>query len=411
MQGGAEGKVAGARVAPARAPKEPGFRLGRVRGIEIRIDWSLAVIFWLIAFNLGAGLFPALHPDWGPALVWVLAILAATLFFGSVLAHELAHALMGQRHGVPIEGITLFIFGGVSRLGGEPRSARAEFYMAIVGPITSLLIGIAAVALGGWMGGLWADPEADMQTLLRRLGPTATILLWLGPINILLAVFNMLPGFPLDGGRVLRAIIWRITGDVQRATKWASGVGRGIALSLVFLGMLMIFGRRVPVLGGGLVQGLWLIFIGWFLNNAAVQSYQQTVMREMLRDVRVARLMRQDAAFVPPEMRASVLAEELLTSGDQRCFPVVASERLVGLVCLADLRKVPREAWPWTPVRDIMTPLEALSVVSPNEEVVEALRKLAARDVDQVPVVEQGRVLGILRRADVLRWIELRARA
>jgi len=369
-----------------------GFRLGRVAGVEVTVDWSLAVIFVLVATNLGAGLLPLRHPDWSPVVRWGVAVIAAVLFFGSVLVHELAHAVVARRHGVPVEGITLFVFGGVSRIGVEPPSPTAELLIAGVGPLASLGIGIVATLLGGW---------------IARGTPIATLLLWLGPINVLLALFNMLPGFPLDGGRVLRALLWRATGDLQRATRGAAAVGRGIALALVFLGIWMAFGHRVPFLGAGLVSGLWLVFIGWFLHNAAVASQQQVVARQLLRGLPVARLMRPFAPSLSPGLRVSALADLFLDAGDRRCFTVADGDRLVGLVCLADLRKVPRAAWSEHTVAEIMTPAQELASVRPAEEVADALRKLASRDVDQLPVVEDGHLRGILRRADVLRWLEL----
>jgi Zn-dependent protease/CBS domain-containing protein len=389
---------------------EPGFHLGRVFGIDIRIDWSLALIFMLIAVNLGVGLFPAQHPAWPPLLIWGLALLAAALFFLSVLAHELAHGIVGRRLGVPIEGITLFMFGGVARMRGEPRSPRAEFLMAVVGPLTSLVIGVGAIALGLVLAPGRLD-EVAAGVFVRGLNPVATMLLWLGPINVLLAVFNLLPGFPLDGGRVLRAILWRLTGDLHKATAWASGVGRAIALGLVFLGILMMFGRRIPVLGQGFGQGLWLMLIGWFLHTAALQSYAQLRVREALRDMTVTRLMRRDLAPIGPIAPLSDLADRFLASGDERCLPVSDGDKLVGIVCVGDLRKVPRPEWPSRPVRDVMTPIDRVTTLSPDEDLAEAIPKLAQGELDQLPVVRGGRVEGILRRSDVMRWMEVFARA
>ncbi len=400
------GQVKETRSPRGDARRVAGFRLGALRGIEIRVDASLLFAVLLVVWNLGVGLFPAQHPDWGPRMVWSVAILAAIVFFASVLAHELAHALVGRRLGVPIEGITLFLFGGIARLGGEPRSARAELLMTIVGPLTSLAIGLGATALGVWA----ADPGQDGEgaaAMFRAAGPIATLLLWLGPVNVFLAIFNLLPGFPLDGGRVLRAALWHATGSFDRATRWAAGIGRGVALVFVFAGMSMLFGHRLPVVGGGAVQGLWLLFIGWFLYTAAVQSYEQTLVRVSLGGVDVARLMRRDVVTVPPDLPHGALAERFLAAGEARCLPVARGETLLGLVCLPDLKRVPRAEWSLRRVGDIMTPAAALATVSPGEPVAEAQRLLAARDVDQVPVVEEGRLRGMLRRADVLRFIEL----
>lgn len=390
----------------ARADRQPGFRLGSIAGIEIRIDWSLAFIFFLIAFNLGAGVFPAWHPDWSLAVIWVTAFAAAILFFASVLAHELAHALVGRRHGVPVDGITLFIFGGIARLRGEPSSARAELFMAIVGPLTSIGLGVAFTLLGLFIA-RGSGPELPPPEMMRQLGPFTTLLLWLGPINVLLGVFNMLPGFPLDGGRVLRSALWGMTGDREKATRWAANVGRVLALGLVFLGALMIFGARVPLLGGGFVQGLWLVFIGWFLNSIAARSYQQAVIDELFRGVSVSRVMRASAPAVAGDTPLAALADRFLEASGERCLPVTDGERLLGVVCMGDLAKAPRTSWGVRTAREVMTPVGALTVVSPTDDAAEALRKIGLQDIDQLPVVENGRVRGLVRRADLLRWLEL----
>jgi Zn-dependent protease len=404
------GRAPAGRAEPrSLAAPQPGLRLGRIAGVEVRIDWSLAIIFWLIVFNLGAGLFPARHPTWSPALSWSVAIVAAVLFFLSILAHEMAHALVGRSHGVSVAGITLFLFGGVARLSGEPKSARSEFLIAVVGPVTSFVI--AALSIGG--AAALAHAGLAHVPALSALGPAATVLLWLGTTNVMLGAFNLLPGFPLDGGRVLRAALWKITGDVGRATRGATAVGRFIAWLLIFAGVTMAFGTRLPVLGGGLAQGLWLVLIGWFLNNAARSSRQQQAVTEVisgaLGDVPVANLMRTRGTAVDAGLPVGALVERFFMPGDQRCFPVLEDGGFAGLVCLADLRKIPRDSWNTTPVREIMTPAEALAATRPDERVVDALGRLATRDVDQLPVIDQGQLVGMIRRADVLRWIELHA--
>jgi Zn-dependent protease/CBS domain-containing protein len=404
------GRAPARRAEPGSlAAPQPGFRLGRVAGVEVRVDWSLAIIFWLIVVNLGAGLFPARHPTWSPALSWSVAVVAAVLFFLSILAHEMAHALVGRARGVPVDGITLFLFGGVARLGGEPKSAGSEFLIAVVGPLTSFVIAALSIAGAAALGhaGLAHAPA------LSALGPAATVLLWLGTTNVMLGAFNLLPGFPLDGGRVLRAVLWKITGDVGRATRGATAVGQVIAGLLIFAGVTMAFGTRVPFLGSGLAQGLWLVLIGWFLNNAARATRQQQAVSEIvsgaLGDVPVANLMRTRGTAVDAELPIGALVERFFMPGDQRCFPVLNQGDFAGLVCLADLRKIPRESWSTTPVRDIMTPADALAATRPDERAADALGRLASRDVDQLPVIDQGQLVGMIRRADLLRWIELHA--
>lgn len=376
-------------------------------GIEIRLDWSLIIIFWLIAVNLGAGLFPARHPDWSPALSWTMAVIAAVLFLLSVLAHELAHALVGRAYGVPVERITLFVFGGVAQITREPPSPRAELLMAAVGPLTSIVIGVAATVLGALMAGRIPEMAADPMAALRWLGPGTTLLLWLGPVNILLGVFNLVPGFPLDGGRVLRAILWGVTHSFVRATRLAAGLGRLFGGLLIAAGVAMMLGAHVPWLGSGLVQGLWLAFIGWFLSNAAAMSYRQVLTQESLAGVRVDQVMRPAPGPVPADLSVRVLVDQHLMQTDHQAFPVARGDELIGLVSVADVRVLPRERWESTAVEEIMTPAGELETARPDESTAEVLDRLRGRGVEQLPVVDAGRLTGMVRRIDIVRWLEL----
>jgi Zn-dependent protease/CBS domain-containing protein len=390
---------------------QPGLKIARIFGIEVRLDWGLAVIFVLVAANLGAGVFPAQHPQWGTGFRWATAIVAATLFLASVLAHELAHAVVGRRFGLPVERITLFLFGGRTEMHSEPKSPKAELAIAAVGPLTSLLIGICALLAARLLAPLpWPRSPNEALTYLRAMGPGATLLFWLVPFNVLLAVFNLLPGFPLDGGRVLRSLLWGATGDLERATRWASAVGRGLAMLLMFAGILMLFGWSFPLLGRGFGQGLWLLLIGWFLNSAALHSYQAVVVRGLFEGLPVSRLMRTQFGGATVSTNASLeqLADNFLNAPSERCLPVVEAGHFVGLVCLTDLGKVARSEWAQRRVGEIMTPFQELEVTTPAEDVVDAMGKLVRDDVDQLPVVDQGRVRGFLRRADIMRWLELR---
>jgi Zn-dependent protease len=342
-------------------------RFGRVAGIELIADWSLIIIFVLVLANLGLGVIPAWHPDWSPLLVWGVALGAAVLFFASVLAHELSHALVGRAQGIPVRRITLFLFGGMAHTEREPPSPRAELTMAAAGPITSIAIGIAASAGAAALMDESLATTSDPLRAVAGLGPIGTLLLWLGPINLLLGVFNLVPGFPLDGGRVLRAILWAATKDLEKATRWASWGGQLVGGLLIALGVSSLF-------SGGLGQGLWLMLIGWFLLNAARASYQQTVIERALSDTRVAELMRRTIASVPPELPVSTLVSEHVMGTDQQCFPVVIEGHLEGLVCLQDVRRVPRDAWETTSVRDVMTPAGALETVAADQPATDALR-------------------------------------
>jgi CBS domain-containing protein len=225
---------------------------------------------------------------------------------------------------------------------------------------------------------------------------------------LILGIFNLVPAFPLDGGRLLRALLWAITGNLLKATRWAAGAGRGFAWLLMGLGVAMALGLRVPVFGTGFVSGIWLILIGWFLSNAAQMSYQQVLHRDVLRGVPVTRLMYARVDRVPPELSVQALVEEGILHSDQRAFPVVENERLVGLVCLDDVRRVPREHWADRTVREVMTPADRLATVGPEDDALHALKVLSEREVNQVPVVvEDGRVVGVVRRQDIVKWLTL----
>lgn len=384
-----------------------GIHIGRIYGIDIYVDWSWIFIFLLVMWNLAVGVFPEIHPQWGPALIWGTALVASLLFFASVLAHELAHSIVARANGIPVRNITLFLFGGVSNIQREPTSPAAEFVIAIVGPLTSLVLGIVFLLLSGAVAAGFDLVAGNPLPALARLDPLSTLLLWLGPVNILLAIFNLIPGFPLDGGRVLRSILWGINGNLRRATQWASWVGQAIAWLFIITGISMIFGLQVPFFGTGFIGGLWLAFIGWFLNNAAAQSYRQVVVEDLLGGVPVAQLMRTNAPTVASNIPVSSLVHDHIMGTDERAFPVVDSDRLVGLVCVEDVRKVPRESWESTTVSQIMTPANQLVVATPREDASAALNDLASRDVNQLPVVENGQLVGILRRRDIMRWLQL----
>jgi Zn-dependent protease len=388
-----------------------GIRVGRLAGIDVHLDWSLLIIFFLIAFSLGTALFPSWHPEWSAARSWATALAAALLFFVSVLLHELSHAVVGRRHGIGVNRITLFVFGGMAHMENEPRYWSGELWMAIVGPIASLVIGLSCTFLAFYMMGMEnIDPDNIEQTL-ASLGPVATLLLWLGQINILLALFNLVPGFPLDGGRILRAALWGITGNLQKATRWASGAGQAFAWVLIAAGVAMMLGYRVPVFGTGFVGGVWISLIGWFLNNAAIASYRQLLFTHSLEKVPVARLMQTRFSGTPSDLPVDRFVEEYFLHDDQRGFPVIDGERLVGMVCLEDIRKLERNAWPARRVRDIMTPAGALIQIGPQDDVSKALSLLGEGKVNQIPVVDKGKVLGLIRREDILKWLSLNENA
>jgi len=383
-----------------------GFRIGRIFGINIRIDWSWLVIFALITWNLGAT-FGETHTDWSTTLRWGMAVLAALLFFVSVLAHELAHSLVAQARGVPVRSITLHLFGGVSNIQREPDSPQGEFVMAILGPITSLVIGGVLLWIVGLSAGLAGNGSLNIERMLTQMSPLMTIFSWLGSVNVMVGLFNLIPGFPLDGGRVVRSILWAVTDNLRRATRWASWLGQGIAWMMIIAGITMVFGARIPVLGTGLGNGLWLSFIGWFLHTASVQSYRQVVIQDILEGVPVERMMRTDPPTCSPDCTVSNLVHEHIMKSDDQSFPVVDNGRFVGLVTLDDVRSVSRDEWETTSVRQIMTPSDQLIQVTLQEDAADALGKLARADVRQLPVVDNGSLAGLLRRRDIVKWLQL----
>lgn len=384
-----------------------GLRLGRVAGVEVRLDWSLLIVFTLIAMALAGGLLPRWHPDWGQTKVLATAIVAAMLFLASILLHELAHAVVGRRLGVEIRRITLFVFGGMAHMEGEPRTWGAELGMAIAGPLASLGLGLLCLILAQLIAGPIAlDPDDPAQGL-AQVGPVATLLLWLGPVNIILGLFNLVPGFPLDGGRVLRALLWGLTGDLTRSTLLAATVGQAFSWLLIGLGFAMMLGLRVPVFGSGALGGLWLALIGWFLGNAARQSWQGRLIEDRLGALPVGRVMHHDFRAVEPDLRVLDLVDQGFLALSYRAYPVVANGELRGLVSLEDVRRLGRDQWAETRVADIMTPLARLHALGPADSASRALKLLAEQGVNQLPVVDGGRILGLVTREDILKWMAL----
>lgn len=390
-----------------------GFLVGRLYGISIRIDWSWTFILLLITWNLSTS-FGQTQPGWSNVMRWSISLLAALLFFASVLAHELAHSLVARSQGLPVRNITLFLFGGVSNIQREPSSPKDEFWMAIAGPLTSLILGVALLLLGAGSQVAVHGFSITPAQIFSNNSPVSAILIWLGSVNIILGVFNLVPGFPLDGGRVLRSILWGITHNLRTATRWAAGVGQVVAWALIVAGVTMAFGFYIPFLGTGLVNGLWLAFIGWFLNSASKQSYQQAEIQDILEGVPVASIMRNKPPTVDPDCMVADLVHDHMMGTDDLAFPVLDGEHLVGIVTLDDVRKVHRDDWPTTPVSSIMTHAADLVTAAPEDEASAAMEKLIERDVRQLPVVRPGayggELLGLLRRQDIMRWLQLHSR-
>jgi len=366
---------------------EARVELGRIWGIPIGLHPSWFLIFGLLTWSLAMGYFPEESPALSPAAHLLLGGLTSLLFFGSVLAHELGHSLIALRNSIPVRRITLFIFGGVAQIEKEPSSPGVEFRIAIAGPLASLALAI-----------LFETVYLLDQSIPYLAAPS----IYLARINFLLAAFNMIPGFPLDGGRVLRALVWRFTGSFHRATKAASSTGQLVALGFVGVGVYTIF-------NGGLFNGLWLAFIGWFLQNAAASSLAASNMQQSLRGITVGQVMSRECARVPSLLPLSQLVAERVLNGAQRCFFVFDNGHLRGLLTLREITAVPQRKWGFTTAEQIMVPLERLTRVGPDTDLMEALQMMDSANVNQVPVVDEGDVVGTLSREQVLHYIRLRA--
>jgi Zn-dependent protease/CBS domain-containing protein len=360
------------------------WRAGRIAGIEIRVDRSWVVIALLITYSMYLRA-STLYPELSGGGAVTLGILATVLFFGSVLVHELAHAVVSQARGIRVLDITLFLFGGATRARVESRGPADEFLIAAVGPLTSGLL----AALFGIVAGLGGD------SLSRPLAGTFGYLAW---TNLLLAVFNLLPGFPLDGGRLLRSAIWRATGSLSRATRVASQAGQVVGWLLVAAGV-------ASLLAGDLAGGIWFAFIGWFLVQAARSSYDELQLRDMLRGVEAEDVMAGDLLRIPPDLSLQDAVDDYFMRYDHGAFPVDEQGRTIGLLTLRGVRRVPREQWPTSRVRDHMVPLGDQVMVAPDARMDGVLDKLQDGEAGRVLVVQDGDVVGIITPSDLARWL------
>jgi Zn-dependent protease/predicted transcriptional regulator len=364
------------------------IKLGKVFGIEIGLHYSWFLIALLIVLSLSSQ-FHASNPKWSDQVILAMALATAVLFFVSLLLHELAHSLVASRNGLPVREITLFALGGVSQIEKNPTSAKLEFWMAFVGPLTSAVIGAICLVLARGLG----EPASD---------PWMAMLQWLGYINLTLAAFNLLPGYPLDGGRVLRALVWWKTGDADRSTRTAARVGQIVAFGFIALGLFRFFG------GAGL-GGLWIAFIGWFLLQASRESEAQVTMAEAFKGVRVADVMSRDYPTVDGWLNLENFVEQKLLHSGQRSFLVVEQGEVTGLVTPREVREVERAKWPFTTLRDVMRPLEELHPIRPEAPLTDALEAMQRYDLDPLPVMSDHHVEGMLSRAQVLSYLHTRA--
>lgn len=367
------------------------IKFGHIRGIEIGLHYSWLIIAVLITVGL-AGHFHEVNPDWGEIVIWSSAVITGLLFFFFILVHELSHALVAGMRGARVKAITLFALGGVAQIEKDVSDATTEFWMAIAGPITSALIGL--LCLGAALGLGW-------QRALNPSTPLQAVLVWLGYINLALAAFNMIPGFPLDGGRVLRALLWWWTKDAERATRWAAGVGQVIAV------LFIAYGLAGVLLGRGL-NGLWMAVIGWFLLEAARASVLQVELAQRLKGIKTGDVMARDYDTVEGSASLEELAHLLLRTG-RRCFVVKRDGFLQGLITAVDVGKLPREEWASTSVQAAMRPLRELRTVGPDTPLMQALEIMGTEDLNQLPVVSDGELLGLISRGHILQVLQAKA--
>jgi len=360
-----------------------GIPLGRILGIEIALDYSWFVIFALLTWTLAENYYPAEFKSWSPALYWLTGAATAIVFFASVLLHELGHSVVALRYGIPVRSITLFMFGGIAQIAAEPPGAVAEFFIAIAGPLVSLALGVFF---------------HFVQPLVSGAEPLLGLAKYLAYINFALALFNLIPGYPLDGGRVFRAIVWAITGNMDRSTLIAANVGRLFAFLLIFAGTWQMF-------HGDLGGGLWIALIGWFLDGAATVQIQQVALRGPLTGHRVSQAMSTRYAVVPEDLMLQGLVDEGILAGGQRSFVVNQGDRSVGLITLHQIKDVPRADWATTRAGEVMLPVAKLECIDPDAELLSALQKMDRDGVNQLPVVQAQHVVGLLSREDVVTYL------
>ncbi len=368
-----------------------GLRLLRIGGIQITIDYSWFIIFFLVIYTMAENFFPQTHEQFSKPQYWVMGLVTATLLFLSVLAHELAHSLVAMKHGVQVTSIRLFIFGGVSQVSSEPASGRQEFLIALAGPAASMVLGFVFGAVYLYL------------FLFGKLEAVKAVAGYLATSNVLLSLFNLIPGFPLDGGRLLRAVLWDRWNNMARATKVVSQIGNAFALFLVVVGFLQFF------LTQSILSGLWLILIGLFMKQSALGSYQAVVLRQALSGVQVRQIMTQNVVSVDWLTSLDDLVRDYIYKHQFTAFPVFNRDEFVGLVSLTQVKEVPKEIWGFKQVRDIMTAAEDVPSLRPTDDATEALARMIGSDLGRMLVMDEGRLVGIVSRRDIMNLFKIKS--
>ncbi|MCU0598523.1 MAG: site-2 protease family protein [Desulfobacterales bacterium] len=365
------------------------LRLFKLMGFEVKVDLSWVIIAVLIAWSLSSGFFPARFRNYPAQTYWIMGFVGAIGLFISIIAHEFSHSLAARKYGLPIKGITLFLFGGVAEMGEEPKTAKAEFMMAIVGPISSIMIGMVCYIF--YYFGLKAGVPY----------PVTGVIYYLAMINGVLAGFNMLPAFPLDGGRVLRSILWHFKGDLKWATRIASGIGSFFGLFLILVGVF-------DVITGNFVSGMWSFLIGLFLKKAAENSYQQMITHRALEGESLRRFMTVDPVTVSPSTTIGQLVEDYVYKHHFKMYPVVDRNQLVGCITTHQVREIPRDQWPYKTVGEVAVTCEMGNTIGPDADVNQALSQMLKNNSSRIMVVDKGRLLGIIALKDLMEFLSLK---
>ncbi len=371
------------------------FKLGKIAGIEIGIHYSWIFALVLFAWIFAQGTFPAVFPGWSVTTYWLAGVIVAIALFISVLIHEICHSLVAISRGLKVSSIVLFIFGGVSNIETEPQTAWVEFIMAGAGPASSLVL-----------GGIFIGLSYLARTPGQAVTPVEGVIFYLGYINILLGIFNIIPGFPLDGGRVFRSIIWGITKNLRKATVIAGNVGRIFGWAMILYGISNFFGISIGGIQGNFINGIWFIFIGWFLISAADSAMREQTLQQQLAGVHVKDVMDRTPECVSPNAPVESVVHGAFIQRGRRALPICDASGLLGIVTLADVKRLPQDRWANTPVKEIMT-TEPLETVNENDDLNNALRSLGQRDLNQIPVMGNGKLVGLLSRSDIIRYLQM----
>ncbi|MFZ5447687.1 MAG: site-2 protease family protein [Thermodesulfobacteriota bacterium] len=365
------------------------MKLFKLLGFEVNIDLSWVIIAVLVTWSLAAGLFPYLYPGLDRETYWLMGLVGALGLFISIVAHEFCHSLVARKFGMPMKGITLFIFGGVAEMGDEPPTAKAEFTMAIVGPISSLVIAAVFYLIyrAGVAGG-WDTPVNG-------------VIYYIAYINAILAAFNILPAFPLDGGRVLRSILWGVKGNLRWATRVSSTIGSAFGIGLIVFGIFQF-------MGGNIIGGLWMFLIGMFLRNAAQMSYQQLLVRKALEGEKVRRFMNTNPVTVQDSITIEQLVEDYIYKYHYKMFPVLSGDRLAGCITTRQVKEIPREDWSRRTIRDLAASCSPENTIPPQTDAIKALGMMTQSGISRMLVVENGNLVGIVTLKDLLDFFSLK---